>query len=155
MPIGNYEVKAEHQGFSSQLRSGIELTVGRVAVVDFELPPVGRYAVGFAFLPVDDGLREKAQDMIESIVVDCGLTVLGWRGGPGGRVCATTLHGVFDEDGFRVALLDGVAGGGGRPRASFAAARAARFDRIADTLEAHVDLDRLFGLMGLRMGIRR
>jgi hypothetical protein len=41
LPLGNYEVKAEHQGFSSQLRSGIELTVGRVAVVDFELP-VGR-----------------------------------------------------------------------------------------------------------------
>ncbi|HET9532682.1 MAG TPA: TonB-dependent receptor [Blastocatellia bacterium] len=41
LPLGFYEVKAEHQGFSSQLRGGIELTVGRVAVVDFELP-VGR-----------------------------------------------------------------------------------------------------------------
>jgi hypothetical protein len=35
---------------------------------------------------------------------------------------------------------------------SFAGARAARFDRIADTLEAHVDLGRLFGLMGIRTG---
>src|SRR5215510_15459204 len=51
-------------------------------VVEFELPPVGRYAVGIAFLPVDEGLREKAQDMIESIVIDCGLTVLGWRDVP-------------------------------------------------------------------------
>jgi glutamate synthase (NADPH/NADH) large chain len=51
-------------------------------VVDFELPPVGRYAVGVAFLPVDEGLRDKAQDMVETIVVDCGLTVLGWRDVP-------------------------------------------------------------------------
>ena len=51
-------------------------------VVDFELPPVGRYAVGIAFLPVDEDLRDKAQDMIETIVVDCGLTVLGWRDVP-------------------------------------------------------------------------
>ncbi len=51
-------------------------------VVEFELPPVGHYAVGIAFLPLDEGLREKAQDMIESVVVDCGLTVLGWRDVP-------------------------------------------------------------------------
>ena len=51
-------------------------------VVDFELPPVGKYAVGVAFLPVDEGLRDKAQDMVETIAVDCGLTVLGWRDVP-------------------------------------------------------------------------
>jgi hypothetical protein len=34
---GQYEVKAEREGFSTELRSGIELTVGREAVVDFSL----------------------------------------------------------------------------------------------------------------------
>jgi outer membrane receptor protein involved in Fe transport len=38
LALGFYEIKAEHTGFSSQVRGGIELTVGRVAVVDFELP---------------------------------------------------------------------------------------------------------------------
>src|SRR5688572_20588027 len=45
------------------------------AVVEFDLPPVGGYAVGIAFLPVDDNLRHKAEDMIETIIGDCGLTV--------------------------------------------------------------------------------
>lgn len=37
LAVGKYEVKAERTGFASKLRSGIELTVGREAVVDFEL----------------------------------------------------------------------------------------------------------------------
>ncbi|HSE98620.1 MAG TPA: TonB-dependent receptor, partial [Blastocatellia bacterium] len=37
LPVGNYDVQAEHQGFSKELRRGIVLTVGRDAVVNFEL----------------------------------------------------------------------------------------------------------------------
>jgi outer membrane receptor protein involved in Fe transport len=37
LPLGKYEVKAEHAGFASEVRSGIELTVGRDAVLDFTL----------------------------------------------------------------------------------------------------------------------
>jgi hypothetical protein len=37
LPVGNYEVKGELQGFRSITRSGIALTVGRTAVVDLEL----------------------------------------------------------------------------------------------------------------------
>jgi hypothetical protein len=37
LPPGNYEVRIERQGFAVELRSGIELTVGREAVVDFQL----------------------------------------------------------------------------------------------------------------------
>jgi outer membrane receptor protein involved in Fe transport len=37
LAIGNYSVKAELQGFQTTTRSGIELTVGRTAVVDLEL----------------------------------------------------------------------------------------------------------------------
>ena len=48
-------------------------------VVDFVLPPEGSYAVGMAFLPGESSLSEKAEAAVEAIVVDEGLTVLGWR----------------------------------------------------------------------------
>ncbi|HXG64598.1 MAG TPA: TonB-dependent receptor [Blastocatellia bacterium] len=37
LPLGSYEVKVERAGFNAEVRSGIELTVGREAVVDFAL----------------------------------------------------------------------------------------------------------------------
>ncbi len=62
-------------------------------------------------------------------------------------VVGTSLHGLFEEDGFRAAFLTEL----GRRRdktfvpsgVSFRAAREAQFDRLADILEAHLDLDRL------------
>ncbi|HWH26105.1 MAG TPA: glutamate synthase large subunit [Pseudolysinimonas sp.] len=49
------------------------------AVVDFPLPPVGRYAVGMAFLPVDAAARQEMKTGIEQLAAGEGLTVLGWR----------------------------------------------------------------------------
>ena len=54
------------------------------AVVDFELPGPdpsgsGSYAVGLAFLPVEDDQRAKAVELIERIAVEEQLRVLGWR----------------------------------------------------------------------------
>jgi len=49
------------------------------AVVDFELPPVGRYAVGMAFLPVDDAERSALQAGIAKLAAEEDLDVLGWR----------------------------------------------------------------------------
>jgi glutamate synthase (NADPH/NADH) large chain len=49
------------------------------AVVDFDLPQQGRYAVGMAFLPTDAAERERAQHGIESLAAEEHLTVLGWR----------------------------------------------------------------------------
>src|SRR5262245_51271430 len=37
LPVGSYEVKAERQGFGQALHTGIELTVGREASIDFQL----------------------------------------------------------------------------------------------------------------------
>ena len=56
-------------------------------VVDFDLPSVGGYAVGLAFLPVDTTDAEKAQEAIGSIVADEGLAVLGWRSVPVNPAC--------------------------------------------------------------------
>src|SRR5580700_10860856 len=37
LPLGNYQVTATAQGFQTEVRSGIELTVGREAVVDMAM----------------------------------------------------------------------------------------------------------------------
>ncbi|MCP3939522.1 MAG: glutamate synthase large subunit [Actinomycetia bacterium] len=50
------------------------------AVCDFELPGVGNYAVGIAFLPVDD--PDTAANNIERLVAEEGMRVVGWRDVP-------------------------------------------------------------------------
>ncbi|RMI38139.1 glutamate synthase large subunit [Streptomyces triticirhizae] len=47
--------------------------------VPFELPPVGGYAVGLAFLPTDEAERDAAVARVEEIADAEGLSVLGWR----------------------------------------------------------------------------
>ena len=49
------------------------------AVVDFELPAAGSYAMGMAFLPTSPVKRASAKRTIEYICVEEGLEVLGWR----------------------------------------------------------------------------
>jgi len=62
----------------------------------------------------------------------------------GGQVLGTSLHGLFDNDGFRRAFLVDVARRRGRDFAaaerSFAAARETQIDRLADMVEANLDL---------------
>jgi adenosylcobyric acid synthase len=77
-------------------------------------------------------------------------TVIGWHSE---RACATTLHGLFESDGLRAALLGWAAQRAGLPAPAhsglrFAQARTARFDQIADVLEDHLDMDRLTDLIG-------
>jgi|SoiMethySBSTD1v2_1073268.scaffolds.fasta_scaffold01138_8 adenosylcobyric acid synthase len=73
---------------------------------------------------------------------------LGWWHG---RVAGTTLHGLFESDRFRAAVLAWAAGRAGRRwqpgGLDFGAARTARLDRMADLLEAHLDLDRVAALI--------
>ncbi|MEC3979790.1 glutamate synthase large subunit [Amycolatopsis sp. H20-H5] len=49
------------------------------AVVDFDLPEPGGYAVGTAFLPVDEKKRGRAMTTIERIAAEEDMRVLGWR----------------------------------------------------------------------------
>jgi adenosylcobyric acid synthase len=59
-------------------------------------------------------------------------------------VVGTTLHGLFDNDGLRRAFLVDVARRRGRAfvaaERSFAAARQSQIDRLADMVEANLDL---------------
>ncbi|MHB1854690.1 MAG: cobyric acid synthase [Acidimicrobiales bacterium] len=61
-----------------------------------------------------------------------------------GAVLGTSLHGLFESDGFRAAFLDYVAlrRGRGIPESTvdFAEARVAQWDRLADAIEEHIDL---------------
>ncbi len=52
------------------------------AVVDFDLPPVGSYATGIAFLPRDEAAQAEAMRAVAKILDDEGHTVLGWRDVP-------------------------------------------------------------------------
>ncbi|MGZ4625777.1 MAG: glutamate synthase central domain-containing protein, partial [Kineosporiaceae bacterium] len=51
-------------------------------VVDFPLPPGPSYAVGIAFLPDHDEEAAEAQEAVEALATEEGLTVLGWRDVP-------------------------------------------------------------------------
>ncbi len=51
-------------------------------VVDFELPPLGDYAVGMLFLPRDDAARAEAEAIVERFVAAEGQKLLGWRNVP-------------------------------------------------------------------------
>ncbi len=48
-------------------------------VVDFDLPEPGRYAMGMAFLPIDQVARASAKRTIEFVATEEGLVVHGWR----------------------------------------------------------------------------
>jgi glutamate synthase (NADPH/NADH) large chain/glutamate synthase (ferredoxin) len=52
------------------------------SVVDFELPPAGRYGVGMCFLPQDPQRRAKIEQLLELNVRVEGQHVLGWRDVP-------------------------------------------------------------------------
>src|SRR4051812_45215266 len=49
------------------------------ASVDFDLPPVGEYSVGIAFLPVDADERAARIADVDRVAAEEGLAVLGWR----------------------------------------------------------------------------
>ena len=49
------------------------------AMVDFELPRQGSYAVGMAYLPTDAAERSAIKSAIAALAGDEGLVVLGWR----------------------------------------------------------------------------
>lgn len=51
-------------------------------VVAAELPPAGSYAIGMAFLPVDQDAQDRAVRAIEAIAVEEKLEVLAWRDVP-------------------------------------------------------------------------
>ena len=56
--------------------------VRETARLGFTLPAAGEYGVGMVFLPVEPHERLEAEGILERIVREEGLTVLGWRDTP-------------------------------------------------------------------------
>ncbi|HET6794463.1 MAG TPA: cobyric acid synthase [Acidimicrobiales bacterium] len=69
-----------------------------------------------------------------------------------GRVYGTSVHGLMENDAFRRAFLHDVARRSGAdwqpgPQVCFAEARSRQFDRLADALEAHLDMQAVHTLL--------
>ncbi len=52
------------------------------AVVDFQLPPEGEYAVGMLFMPRDEASRTETEKILQRLVIAEGQQILGWRDVP-------------------------------------------------------------------------
>ncbi|HEV8064235.1 MAG TPA: cobyric acid synthase [Acidimicrobiales bacterium] len=74
----------------------------------------------------------------------------------GDRLAGTSLHGLFESDAFRRAYLSVVSGRRGKAFVAgptgFAEAREAQIDALADVLDAHLDLEAVFKLIGQAAG---
>jgi adenosylcobyric acid synthase len=108
-------------------------------------PGQGRAVAGYR---IHHGRVRPEGDAAASWLVAGDGEVLGWHDG---RVAGATLHGLFEQDGFRADVLAWAAERSGKhwspTGVDFAAARMERLDRIADALEAHLDLDRLMAII--------
>ncbi|MCU1658100.1 MAG: Glutamate synthase (ferredoxin), partial [Pseudonocardiales bacterium] len=91
-----------------------------------DLPPVGQYAVGLAFLPIDATQAAAVVAIVERTAAEEGLTVVGWRDVPvGPDSLGPTARGVMPA--FRQVFLRGRDGESGLPleRLAFAARKIA------------------------------
>jgi adenosylcobyric acid synthase len=67
----------------------------------------------------------------------------------GGRVWGTYLHGIFDSPAFRRAWLRSLGWRGEGPGETLAAKREREYNRLADHVQAHLDMARLREIIGL------
>ena len=122
---------------------------GLAAAVERSAAPVVAVCAGLQMAGgrIDDP-DGAADEWLMSTEGSAGGEVLGWRTD---RLAGTTVHGLFESDGFRAAVLADAAARAGKrwtpAGVDFAATRLDRLDRIADTLEAHLDLDRVAALI--------
>jgi len=128
--FGSEKLTRQRRGRAlGQRLTGYEIHHGRTTRNDAE-----------AWARLDDVYGDEA----EGAVADAAGTA-------GGGVVGTNLHGLFEEDGFRAAFLAAVAQRRGKEfipaGVSFAAAREAQLDRLADLLEAHLDTRALCALI--------
>jgi glutamate synthase (NADPH) large chain len=104
------------------------------AVAGVELPPVGEYAVGIAFLPVADDEAAQVVQLVERTAAEEGLVVLGWRDVPiEPASLGASARAVMPQ--FRQVLLRGAAGESGLALERLAFATRKRAERQAREAE--------------------
>ncbi len=52
------------------------------AVIDFDLPAVGEYAIGMLFLPRNEASRTVCEEVVERLIKEEGQQLIGWRDVP-------------------------------------------------------------------------
>ena len=93
------------------------------AVVDFDLPPPGRYGVLMCFFAFEGGERERLRELLERTTRAEGQRVLGWR-----EVPVDPAHMGRTAGACRPAIWQLFVGAGELPAGSLAPAPAARFE---------------------------
>lgn len=74
----------------------------------------------------------------------------------GGRAWGTYIHGIFDNDGLRRAFLTDLKGRSGKTRIalsggfSYQAWKDEQYDRLAEHVRQHVDVERIYRIVGLK-----
>lgn len=72
---------------------------------------------------------------------------------PGGQIWGTYLHGLFDNDLFRRAWLNGIRMTKGLPAVSVSFNARERkqqeFDRVANIVREHLDMNRIYEIIGM------
>ncbi len=80
--VGGEPDTGDGAGMLMQVPDRFLRAVAREDVDGLELPEVGAYAAGMAFLPIDADEAAEARAAIESLAKEEGLQVLGWRDVP-------------------------------------------------------------------------
>lgn len=118
---------------------------GRVSAIS-----VGGYEIHMGTTTNHDSTAVRSLFMLDG--PDGEPTPEGW-GTPDGRIWGTYLHGLFHNDGLRRAWLDGLRLSKGLAPLtntfSSEALREQEFDRLADAVSANLDMEAIYGIMGL------
>jgi len=132
-----------HVEKTTRLRAGSGPTGARVRGYEIRHGCTAPLAGWEEWLSLDDA-GDDAGDDVDEVESACD---------PSGLVYGTSLHGLFEEDGFRGEFLSRVAAARGKSwapsGASFAEARERQIDCVADACAAYLNVDALWGLVEL------
>ena len=131
--------KQTHQVEAQLLAAGQELVPGSAATITGYEIHMGESVLGSGSRPFAGiGKRSGSDACIEDGAVSAD-----------GRVLGTYLHGIFDNHGFRTAYLNRIRRAKGMPEQAERVPLADPFDQLADHMEKHLDLERIFRICHL------
>ena len=126
---------------------------GRQPVCGYEIHHGQTVPVPAATYPEQKNFSEQAYLSVQTVMAGSDGQPLGWGACDAqgrARVWGSYLHGLFDADAFRHAFLQGLRHEAGLPPASEAAyCLGPELDRLADAVEAALDMPAIIGLLGL------
>jgi adenosylcobyric acid synthase len=104
-------------------------------------------------LPLSGLDRDSGGSPLRVVMADTAGRPLGWGlcdGSGRARIWGSYLHGLFDADDFRHAFLSALRQDAGLPAlAGTPYSLGPELDRLADTVEKSLDMQAIYGLLGL------